>query len=98
MDMLFFLTGCLALAETVDLFCGKDFIIFLTDSIRPEDYDVKKVFRVEKWLFAIDTLALFGIAWHLGGFYGDLLLLGILFLTLLGHVWVFKSAAFRTRR
>ncbi|WP_243022524.1 hypothetical protein [Clostridium sp. AF21-20LB] len=27
MDILFFLTGCLGLAETIDLFCGKDFLI-----------------------------------------------------------------------
>ena len=29
MDILFFLTGCLGLAETIDLFCGKDFLIYI---------------------------------------------------------------------
>jgi len=60
MDILFFLTGCLGLAETIDLFCGKDFLIFISDSIDPKKYNLKKVYAVEKWLFAIDTLSLFG--------------------------------------
>ena len=72
MDILFFLTGCLGLAETIDLFCGKDFLIFISDSIDPKKYNLKKVYAVEKWLFAIDTLSLFGMAFHLGGGTGDL--------------------------
>ena len=71
MDILFFLTGCLGLAETIDLFCGKDFLIFISDSIDPKKYNLKKVYAVEKWLFAIDTLSLFGMAFHLGGGTGD---------------------------
>ena len=74
MDILFFLTGCLGLAETIDLFCGKDFLIFISDSIDPKKYNLKKVYAVEKWLFAIDTLSLFGMAFHLGGGTGDLVL------------------------
>ena len=44
MDILFFLTGCLGLAETIDLFCGKDFLIFISDSIDPKKYNLKKVY------------------------------------------------------
>ena len=95
MDMLFFLTGCLGLAETVDLFCGKDFLIFLTGNIRAEDYDLKKVFGVEKWLFSLDTLALFGISFHVGGFYVEMALLVLIFITLILHCMVFKSPKFR---
>ena len=82
MDILFFLTGCLGLAETIDLFCGKDFLIFISDS-------------VEKWLFAIDTLSLFGMAFHLGGGTGDLVLAAVVLVTLFAHVYVFKSRNFR---
>lgn len=55
MDMLFFFAGCLGLAETVDLFFGKDFLIFMGNQVEEKDYDLKKLFRVEKWLFAADT-------------------------------------------
>ena len=95
MDILFFLIGCLFLAETVDLFCSKDFLIFVSDTINPADYDIKKVYSVEKWLFAIDTLTSFSIAFHLGGTSGDFLMLGLIFLTIIGHWWVFKSPKFK---
>ena len=94
MDILFFLTGCLGLAETIDLFCGKDFLIFISDSIDPKKYNLKKVYAVEKWLFAIDTLSLFGMAFHLGGGTGDLVLAAVVLVTLFAHVYVFKSRNF----
>ena len=75
MDILFFLTGCLGLAETIDLFCGKDFLIFISDSI--------------------DPLSLFGMAFHLGGGTGDLVLAAVVLVTLFAHVYVFKSRNFR---
>ena len=48
MDMLFFFVACLGLAETVDLFMGKDFLIFMGDKMDEKDYDLPKVFAVEK--------------------------------------------------
>lgn len=95
MDLLFFVTGCLGLAETIDLFCGKDFLIFISDSIDPKDYDIKKVFSVEKWLFAIDTIALYSISFGVGGLYGILFMMGVVFVTLFAHWHVFKSPKFR---
>ena len=95
MDFLFFITGCLGLAETVDLFCGRDFLIFITNSVDPADYQLKKVYAVEKWLFAIDTLALFGISFHVGGYYGDLALIALILFTLILHWNVFKSPRYR---
>ena len=95
MDTLFFVTGCLGLAETIDLFCQKDFLIFISGSIDPADYDLQKVYAVEKWLFAIDTLCLFGISFHVGGYYGDWFLLAVVMFTLILHWRVFKSPAFR---
>ncbi len=95
MDILFFLTGCLGLAETIDLFCGKDFLIFISDSIDAKKYNLKNVYAVEKWLFAIDTLALFGMAFHIAGDMGDYILAGIVLVTLFAHVYVFKSQKYR---
>ena len=59
MDMLFFFVACLGLAETVDLFMGKDFLMFMGDKMDEKDYDLPKVFSVEKWLFAADTIGCF---------------------------------------
>ena len=53
MDMLFFFAACLGLAETVDLFMGKDFLIFMGKQMDEKDYDTEKVFKVERWLFEI---------------------------------------------
>ena len=87
MDTLFFVTGCLGLAETIDLFCQKDFLIFISSSIDPADYDLQKVYAVEKCLF--------GISFHVGGYYGDWFLLAVVMFTLILHWRVFKSPAFR---
>ncbi len=46
MDMLFFFAACLGLAETVDLFMGKDFLIFMGKQMDEKDYDTEKVFKV----------------------------------------------------
>lgn len=98
MDMIFFLTGCLGLAETIDLFCDKDFLIFISDSINPDDYDIKKVYAVEKWLFAIDTIAMFAISFRVGGNYGIIFMMGVIFATLFAHWHVFRSHKYRAPR
>ena len=59
MDMLFFFAACLGLAETVDLFMGKDFLIFMGKQMDEKDYDTEKVFKVERWLFAADAIGCF---------------------------------------
>lgn len=95
MDMIFFLTGCLGLAETIDLFCDKDFLIFISDSIDPKKYDIKKVYAVEKWLFAIDTIAMFAISFGVGGMPGIFCMMAIIFVTLFAHWHVFRSPKYR---
>ena len=47
MDVLFMFMGALCLAEGIDLFTGNDFLMFV-GSAKKEDYDLKKVFQVEK--------------------------------------------------
>ena len=95
MDMLFFLIACLGLAETVDLFMGKDFLIFMGKNVRDEDYDLPKVYSVEKWLFAADTIACFilsrGAAF---GFQVQIAVIVFLLVTLVIHSWVFNSEKF----
>lgn len=97
MDIIFFLTGCLGLAETIDLFSNKDFMIFITDSINPADYNIKKVYSVEKWLFAIDTLACYAISFRVGGLYGIIFMMTIIFGTLFAHWYIFKSPKYRSK-
>ena len=78
------------------MFCGKGCLIFISDlDPNPKKYNLKKVYAVEKWLFAIDTLSLFGMAFHLGGGTGDLVLAAVVLVTLFAHVYVFKSRNFR---
>ena len=95
MDMLFFFVACLGLAETIDLFMGKDFLIFIGDKMDEKDYDLPKVFAVEKWLFAADTIGCFILtkgSWI--GFWGQIIVLFLLFITLIVHTWVFNDERF----
>ncbi len=97
MDMLFFFAACLGLAETVDLFMGKDFLIFMGSQAEEKDYDLEKVFRVEKWLFAADTIGCFILTkGSLIGFWGQIAVILILMVTLFAHVWVFNNEKFMT--
>ena len=52
--------GALCLAEGIALFTGKDFLMFV-GSTKKEDYDLDKVFRVEKWVFTADAACSFGV-------------------------------------
>ena len=95
MDILFFFTACLCLAETIDLFTEKDFLLFMGSKMDERDYDTQKMFRVEKWLFAADTLGCFILtkgAWI--GLFGQLTVIFILFITVIVHVWVFNDERF----
>ena len=95
MDMLFFFAACLGLAETIDLFMGKDFLMFMGSKMDERDYVREKVFRVEKWLFAADTMGCFILSkgsWI--GFWGQMTVIFILFITVILHIWVFNDERF----
>lgn len=95
MDLLFLFMGGLCIAESIDLFMGKDFLIFVGSNVKQSDFDVKKVFAWEKWLFLADAVCSFLIA---TGRISDMLewgLMGVIGLTLVLHVYVFKSKRFR---
>lgn len=97
MDMLFFFAGCLGLAETVDLFMGKDFLIFMGKQMEEKDYDLKKLYQAEKWLFAADTIGCFILMkGSLIGFWGQMAVILILFITLFIHGWIFNNEKFMT--
>ena len=63
MDALFMFMGALCLAEGVCLFAGKDFLMFV-GSTRKEDYDLEKMFRVEKWIFLVDAACSLGVGFN----------------------------------
>ena len=54
MDTLYMFMGALCLAEGICLFTGKDFLMFM-GSTKKEDYNLDKVFQVEKWIFLVDA-------------------------------------------
>ena len=82
--------GALCLAEGIALFTGKDFLMFV-GSTKKEDYDLDKVFRVEKWVFTADAACSFGVgANRLPGTVEAILLAVFI------HVYVFKSRKFRS--
>ena len=94
MDALFMFMGALCLAEGVCLFAGKDFLMFV-GSTRKEDYDLEKMFRVEKWIFLVDAACSLG-----GGFNRfpdtvESILLVVFGATLAAHIYVFKNKKFR---
>lgn len=95
MDMVFFLVACLGLAETIDLFMGKDFLMFMGNKMDEKDYDLQKVYGVEKWLFAADTIGCFLLtrgSWI--GFWGQVMVIFLLFITVIMHTWVFNDERF----
>ena len=95
MDLLFMFMGGLCLAEGIGLFTGKDFLMFV-GSTKKEDYDLDKVFGVEKWIFMADAACSFGMG--SGRFSGtvEARLMAVFGATLFIHVYVFKSRKFRS--
>ena len=60
MDTLYMFMGALCLAEGICLFTGKDFLMFM-GSTKKEDYNLDKVFQVEKWIFLVDAACSLGV-------------------------------------
>lgn len=95
MDLIFLFMGGLCIAESIDLFSGKDFLIFVGSNVKKSDYDVDKVFAVEKWVFLADAVCSFLIASGRISEQLEWALMVIFGLTLILHVYVFKSKRFR---
>ena len=94
MDVLFMFMGALCLAEGVCLFTGKDFLMFV-GSTRKEDYDLEKVFRVEKWIFLVDAACSLGVGFNRFPDTVESILLVVFGATLAAHIYVFKNKKFR---
>jgi hypothetical protein len=94
MDALFMFMGALCLAEGVCLFTGKDFLMFV-GSTRKEDYDLEKVFRVEKWIFLVDAACSLGVGFNRFPDTVESILLVVFGATLAAHIYVFKNKKFR---
>ncbi len=95
MDLIFLFMGGLCIAESIDLFMGKDFLIFVGSNVKKSDYDVDKVFAVERWVFLADAVCSFLIASGRISEQLEWALMTIFGLTLILHVYVFKSRRFR---
>lgn len=95
MDLLYMFMGALCLAEGIALFTGKDFLMFV-GSTKKEDYDLDKVFRVEKWVFTADAACSFGVGANRLPGTVEAILLAVFGATLFIHVYVFKSRKFRS--
>ena len=95
MDLIFWFMGGLCIAEGSDLFMGKDFMIFVGTNVDKSDYDVDKVYAVEKWLFLADALLSFAMASHILSEPLEWVCMAVFGLTLVAHVYVFKSKRFR---
>ena len=65
-------------------------------STKKEDYDLDKVFRVEKWVFTADAACSFGVGANRLPGTVEAILLAVFGATLFIHVYVFKSRKFRS--
>lgn len=95
MDLIFLFMGGLCIAESIYLFMGKDFLIFAGSNFKKNDYDLDKIFAVEKWVFLADAFCCFFIASGIISLILEWVLMVICGLTLILHVYVFKSKRFQ---
>ena len=63
-----------------------------------EDYDLKKVFQVEKWIFLVDAACSFGVVFNRFTDVVESILLVVFGASMAAHVYVFKSKKFRKER
>lgn len=97
MDILFMFIGVLRLAEEIDLFTGSDFPMFMGFAKR-EDYDLKEVSQVEKWILLMGATRGFGAGLNRLPDGVGTILLAVFGATLAAHVYVSKSEKFRKER
>lgn len=96
MDLLFMFMGALCLAEGIDLFTGNDFLMFV-GSTRKDDYDLKKVYGAEKWVFLVDAACSVGVGINRFPDVAEYAMLAVFAATLAVHVYIFKSKKFRRK-
>lgn len=60
-----------------------------------EDYNLDKVFQVEKWIFLVDAACSLGVGMNRFPDVVENILLVVFGVTLAAHVYVFKSKKFR---
>ena len=94
MDTIYLVMGAVCLAEGAALFTGNDFLMF-TGTTRKADFDLKKVYGAERWLFLVDAVCSFGVGCNRFSDMVEGILIAVFAATLAGHVYVFKSRKFR---
>ena len=73
-------------------------ISLFVGSTKKEDFDLKKVFQMEKWIFLVDAACSFGVGFNRFPDGVETILLVVFGATLAAHVYVFKSKKFRKER
>ena len=94
MDTIYLVMGAMCLAEGAALFMGKDFLMF-TGATKKENFDLKKVYGAERWLFLVDAACSLGVGFNRFSDQAEWALMALFGATLVGHVYVFKSEKFR---
>ncbi|MCC8025490.1 MAG: hypothetical protein LIP16_09350 [Clostridium sp.] len=97
MDALYLLMGGICLAEAAGLFAGRDFFMF-TGNVKKEDFDLGKVYSVERWIFAADAACCLGVGSSRLPAELEWALLALFGATLFVHGYVFKSKKFRREK
>ena len=70
-------------------------LLYTSGSTKKEDYNLDKVFQVEKWIFLVDAACSLGVGMNRFPDVAENILLVVFGVTLAAHVYVFKSKKFR---
>ena len=86
-------SGSDAKSRTGQFRCGLQGLFFRP--AKKEDYNLDKVFQVEKWIFLVDAACSLGVGMNRFPDVAENILLVVFGVTLAAHVYVFKSKKFR---
>lgn len=98
MDFIFTITGAVCIAEAVMMLIGKDMMIFNENKIKKEDYDVKRLFKVESLLFFLDGLGFLALGMLGFDAQTQLIIIGALVITLMFHAKNFSSDHYKVKK
>ena len=95
MDTLYMFMGLCAWQRVYVSYKEMDFLYGLWATTKKEDYNLDKVFQVEKWIFLVDAACSLGVGMNRFPDVVENILLVVFGVTLAAHVYVFKSKKFR---
>lgn len=98
MDVIFLFTGAICLVESIMMFMGKDLMIFNETTFKKEDYDMKRLSKAEGILFLVDGLACVAMGALTRAFMLQMILIGVVFVTLFIHGRNFGTSKYRIKK